>query len=520
VSARAAAARAAAVAAVVVAAALAVGPSLAAGRSFAAGPSPAAASARATPEGAGDLRPAGRWLKDPQGRVVIVHGLQVAHKTPPYHPPVASFGARDARRIARWGFNAIRLAWFWKGLEPARGKVDAAYARELAREGAVLARAGLRVQLEAHQDLFNEAVHGAGFPDWATLTDGIGVQPASGAGDLFGAAGMRAFDNFYADREGIAGAFARAWTTMARAFAAHPPALGYDLFNEPQAGSANPACFAPAGCPDFDRTVLGPLQDRLAAGVRAADRSRMVWYEPAIFFDFGVPTSLPAPAARSRPAGFAFHAYCLGGIVGARPDAQSKAPGYADCPATDERVFRQAARAARAMGPVPPLFGEFGDTQDLVDIRRLVALADRRRMGWVYWGYKDWVDVPGGLGSGALFDDSDDDSTVRRAKLAVLSEPYPMATAGTPGRYGFDPATRRFSYRYRPDRRVTAPTVVFAAPLHYRNGYDVAVRGARVVSAPDAARLVLRNRRGAVSVRVSIVPARRGRSGAGPSARG
>src|SRR3546814_15311818 len=83
----------------------------------------------------------------------------------------------------------------------------------------------------------------------------------------------------------------------------------------------------------------------------------------------------------------------------------------------------------------PPLFNEFGDTQDLQQIRRLIALADSHRIGWMYWGYKDWTDVPGGAGDGGLFDDDDDNRTLRDAKLDVLSEPYPMAVAGTPETY-------------------------------------------------------------------------------------
>src|SRR5205807_10548342 len=66
----------------------------------------------------GPLHPAGRWIKDATGRIVIIHGLELARKTPPYHAPAASFTAQDAQNIQDWGFDAVRLAWFWKGLDP------------------------------------------------------------------------------------------------------------------------------------------------------------------------------------------------------------------------------------------------------------------------------------------------------------------------------------------------------------------------------------------------------------------
>jgi endoglycosylceramidase len=125
-------------------------------------------------------------------------------------------------------------------------------------------------------------------------------------------------------------------------------------------------------------------------------------------------------------------------------------------------------------------------------------------MSWLYWSYKDWVDAPGGAGSGALFDDSDNNATLRWAKLAVVSEPYPQATAGTPLTYRYDPAADSFSTRYTPDPAVHAPTVVYVPPIHYPAGYKVSVSGARVVSNPGASLLQLVNERGAREVSLVV----------------
>lgn len=455
----------------------------------------------------GPLRPDGRWIVDATGRVITIHGLQLARKTAPYHAPPASFSARDAARLRRWGFNAVRLAWFWKGVEPERGRIDRGYVAELDRVGALLARHDVFTLLEAHQDGYNERLGGAGFPDWAT----IGEVPPNAAG-LLGEPSWAAFESLYSDTDGIGTRFGEAWRVMASAFSDNPRMLGYDLVNEPGAGRSSAECLgAPGGCPGFDRGVLQPFQDGLAAAVRTVDRRTITFYEPNIFHDVGAPSRLGPPPATSGPSGFAFHAYCINRFVNPAPDRESHAPGYSICDQADRRTFANAAATAAGMG-VPALFGEFGDTEDLVDIRRYLDLADEHLMGWIYWGYKDWDDDPGGQGSGPLFDDSDHDGTLRGEKLALLSRPYAMATAGTPLTTRFDPERRTLAYEYFPDHSVTAPTVIFTAPLTNPRGYRVEVEGARVVSRPHATYLQLRALPGATRVSVRVV----GRTGGTP----
>ncbi|MGH8505517.1 MAG: cellulase family glycosylhydrolase [Stenotrophobium sp.] len=468
--------------------------------------STAPAADAAVPMPTGPLRADGRWLRDQQGRVVILHGLQLAHKTAPYYPPPASFTEDDVRLIREAGFNAVRLAWFWKGLEPQRGQYDDAYLAQYLRQAGLIAGQGLFVMPEFHQDLYNEQTLGAGFPDWATFTDGVPSLPDTGALNLYNPATARAFDNLYANRDGIQDAFADAWRQIVVALRPYRAQLvGYDLFNEPAAGTQNLLCSQPAGCPQFDLLSLQPLQDKLAAAVRAEDPQSIVWYEPHIFFDFSVASYLQAPPAETGPVGFAFHDYCLTAIVTGKPDHESQAPGYVLCPALDDLVFSNAEATAARIG-APPLFNEFGDTQDLTDIRRMIALADSRRMGWMYWAYKNWVDVPGGAGDGSLFGNDDDNSTLRAAKLDVLSEPYPVAVAGTPDHYGFDPGSAQFELSFTPDHSIQAATVVFAAPRHYPHGYRVQITGGRVLSPAGSPYLTVVADPSATTVKLSLSP--------------
>lgn len=459
----------------------------------------------------GPLHPDGRWIKDATGRTVIVHGLQIAHKSPPYRPPATSFTERDAEAIRRWGFDAVRLSWFWKGLEPERGQIDRRYVAELERIGDLLSRHDVFTLLEAHQDGYNERLGGAGFPDWAT----VGEPPPNPNG-LLGEATWAAFEHLYANDDGLADSFADAWRTMAAAFADNPKMLGYDLVNEPGAGTSSLACLSlEQGCPAFDRGTLQPFQDRAAAAIRGVDPTTIAFYEPNIFHDVGARSRLGPPPAASGPSGFAFHAYCLNRFVNPLVDRESQAPGYATCTQSDATTFAHAVATAEEMG-VPPLFAEFGDTQDLDDITRMIDLADEHLTGWIYWGYKDWDDDPGGQGSGPLFDDSDHDGTLRPDKLAALSRPYAMATAGTPLSSRYDREQRTFEYEYAPDHAISAPTVLFTSPLTNPRGYRVEVDGARVVSRPNTPYLQLRPLRGATHVSVRLVGAPGGSAAEGP----
>ncbi|HGL5386854.1 TPA: glycoside hydrolase, partial [Burkholderia cenocepacia] len=95
---------------------------------------------------------AGRWLIDDEGRVLIVHGVNVVVKQPPYAPEAAGFGAKEMDRLAADGFNAVRLGVAQQQLEPAPGRYDGAYLASLARTQRQLADRRIYTLLDMHQD--------------------------------------------------------------------------------------------------------------------------------------------------------------------------------------------------------------------------------------------------------------------------------------------------------------------------------------------------------------------------------
>ena len=126
------------------------------------------------------LSHAGRWITDASGRVVVVHGINMVYKLPPYYPAKAGFGDDDAAFLARIGFNTVRVGVIWKALEPSPGHFSSAYVSQIATTVRTLARHGVLSLLDFHQDMYNERFQGEGAPDWAVQDGGLPNLPKAG----------------------------------------------------------------------------------------------------------------------------------------------------------------------------------------------------------------------------------------------------------------------------------------------------------------------------------------------------
>jgi endoglycosylceramidase len=467
----------------------------------------------------GRLGQTGRWLTAPDGRVVVLHGVNMVYKRPPYIPAITGFGEDDARFLAEHGFNTVRLGLIYAGVEPSPGVYDDTYLERIAETVRILARHRIFVQLDFHQDLYNERFQGEGFPDWAVQDDGLPAEPKVGFPGNYPAmpALNRAFDNFWANRPGPGGVglqdrYAAAWRHVAERFRDQPYLMGYDILNEPWPGSVWPTCANNLGCPLFDQGPLAGLSQKVISAIRQADRANIVWYEPNILFNFGADSQHP-DTGDSR-AGFSFHNYCL--LAGVIPGASLPNPPQDETCGAFERnfVFENAEKQSRETGDAL-LLSEFGATDDLGLIRRLVDYSDDYRLSWQYWHYCT-CDDPTTSGTGgvqALVPDParpPGGANLRAAKLDVLARAYPQVVAGTPTAWDFDTDSKRFSLSYStrgPGGRSFASggvSEVFLPPRRYGNSYRVAVAGAEVASEPGASSLRLRNCAGSARVRLTV----------------
>ncbi|MEW6271748.1 MAG: cellulase family glycosylhydrolase, partial [Thermodesulfobacteriota bacterium] len=242
--------------------------------------------------------------------MVGLHGVNFVQKFPPIPPAEVGFDADDAAFLREHGFNAVRLGVVFGAVMPAPGEIDAHYVRSIAETVHVLTRERLYVMLDFHQDGYGPGVHGNGFPEWATLTDGLPNPPEPfPLYYVTNPALQRAFDKFWTNRPGPDGVplqdhYAAAVREIAAAVATEALVLGYDTMNEPWPGAVFAPCIT--GCPEIERERLVPFGERMAAAIRSVDERHFVFSEPFVLFNFGqADTSLAGIGAPA--SGLSFH---------------------------------------------------------------------------------------------------------------------------------------------------------------------------------------------------------------------
>ena len=518
---------------------------------------PAAASTLPRPDAAlgpvGPLRsPGGPELVDRDGRAVLLHGVNLVYKVPPYEIEVRGTGhnvltAREAERMAQLGFTVVRLGIIWKGLEPGTGSINQsavctpgaprssgpdefdaktfdAYMNNLEATVALLARYGISSLIDMHQDVYNEVFAGEGAPDWAVCTDGVRPEPRRNVQNWsvnYAGPGVgQAYDHFWQNDVvgNLQGQLDQLWGKVAARFRGNPWVVGYDPFNEPYGSGLtteadNPAfdaeleCFytgrAHPGLNQNGQPVTCPADDPeegLIPQVEAADPTHLVAYEGNYSTDSGVPNhigAMPYPRLVLN-----FHDYCFEHV----PNGPEPANFAQVCGPLESLVFSQhsqeRANDATPQQPDGPgwLLTEFGSTTDTADLARVTSDANANLVGWIYWEWLDYPDPTGSHTSGLW-----PAGAAADRQLQVLSETYASAVAGTPTSMAFDPDTGAFALRYEANPSITAPTVVVVpVSTHYPHGYCLRVTGARATSRPGATRVDIENGSSADAVVVSV----------------
>lgn len=473
--------------------------------------------ARAVAEPDGPLGHAGRWLTDARGRVLIIHGVNMPSKSLPAYPSALGFDADDAAFLADLGFNAVRLTVERYAVEPTAGQFDASYVGHIADTVNLLASYGILSLIDFHQDDYGPVFFDNGYPDWMTITDGLPNLWEVGfpTQQFVNPALNRAFDHLWANDLGASGAAlqtddAAILAHVASALRDEPGILGYEIINEPWPGSQYPTCLDPAtGCPAFDQGLFSAYYQGIIPAVRSADPAHLIWYEPLVTFNQGVPTHVMPP--NDPKLGFAFHDYSL---CGAGEDAvlrSSDQPPVGTgnpCQSQDATVLSNAVARSAATGDAL-LETEFGASMDASRMTALVTQYDQSMMPWMYWSYTRHIVAL--ASDGTLL--APTDPNVNKPLVDALARPYPQLVSGTPLSWSFDPSTKVFTMRYSTSRAdgggsfSAGPETDVAVPaVQYPNGYGVAVEGGTVRSMPGDALLKVSACPGASLVTVTISP--------------
>lgn len=425
----------------------------------------------------------GTWFLDNRGRVRIFHGTNMTRKLAPYTPSSIGFGSDDVMTMKAAGFNTIRLGFIWKAFEPQPGKYDMQYLADYAGTVKELTSRGVYVLVDSHQDQYNEAFNGEGFPDWATFGDGLPTVPNCGFPlNYFLMPSLhRAWDHLWAndvrdplDRT-LWQAYAQMWQQVAREFRDDPRVFGYDILNEPFPGSSYLACVNPLiGCIAQDRK-LEAFQRYVGKAIRAVDPNTTIYYEPYVPADFGAASSMRNPVGAN--AAYSFHSYCILGGPGTPP-----VPGSGPVCSIAEKVPLIHADQRRDAGMGVPMLSEFGAINDPALLDRVANAADSQMMSWqqwTWWGEDPSADRPD---EGLLVDPTlpPTGSNVHWDRLGALVRAYPRAIAGTPTSWSYNAKTRTFSLSYTTTMvgngsrfPAGATSVIFLPRLHFSHGFDV-----------------------------------------------
>jgi endoglycosylceramidase len=477
--------------------------------------------------------PGGPDIFDQLGRVVTLHGVDAVYKRAPYelypdpgHP--WNFDQTDAARIAKLGFNVVRLGIEWEGLEPGSGSANSPsicgvgqpgnphefnasiahrYLENLAKTVDLLGRYGIYTLLDMHQDVYSRLFLGEGAPNWAVCTDGKPVVPVGGRwsqnyrNPTLGIAEQHFWANDVVGN--LQGQFDQVWGTVAHYFRNNPWVLGYDPYNEPfsveitetqrsafatalecfYTGTAHPAVIAGTGIP-----VSCPATDPpsgLVPTIEAADPHHLIFIEPDIYTEHGLP-SLFEPMSFRRLV-YNFHVYCpQRSTVTGNPTNLGACERHEVASILHNEEGRSTLSSAEQPGGPAWFMSEFGATTDVALVSDLTKEADEVGIGWSYYSWKYYND-PTGSTSEALETASGSYSPI----VGALSRTYPQAIAGMPLSMSFSPTTGAFKMTYVPNAR-SGPTSIFIAQvLHYPDGWCAAVIGGRITSSPGATHLLV-----------------------------
>jgi endoglycosylceramidase len=453
----------------------------------------------------------GRWLTDARGRVLLIHGINVSMKGTLAHSQAYKFGADDAAFLATNGFNAVRLTVERYDIEPTAGHFDSAYLAFIRRTIKLLDSYGVLTLIDFHQDEFGPVFNDNGYPAWMTSTGGLPnlTQVGFPLQYLLNPAVNHAFDNLW--NNGTDNRGKSMWTDdaeilrkAAAALGSAPGVLGYDVINEPWPGTQYPSCFVLlVGCPGFDSGKFSNYYAAMNKAIRAEDTKHLVFIEPLVSFNYGIPTSVTPPPG-DRRIGFSFHDYPVCSAAG---DAGLGLPVGTACGVESKLAINNAVAYA-TQHSTALLETEFGATTKPAPITQSAAAYDAAMVPWMFWSYQEVA----GLGSDGAFT-TPPAKTANRAALRSLSRPYPQLLSGIPAGWCYNANTRVFTASYSTERAAgngrfgTNAVSQFSIPrLAYPQGYAVSVTGAQVVSGANSPLLLLTADAGAKRVTVKVTP--------------
>ncbi len=434
-------------------------------------------------------------LVDQYGRQVLLHGVNAKFEHlfdvtfsdgRTRNEDLASFTDAQIQLMAHLGFNFIRLAVNWSGLEPTEGTFNTANLELLDSVIQSARNAGIYVLIDYHEDAYSKEIGEDGAPLWAiiptptTLLSGPiaqGPNLSCPCADLnarrVSAPVLEAFNSFWEDTDNLQEKFFAVWQLVASRYADNSAVIGYEDMNEPV------AIQTPNGL-----QLLDDFHVKAVHALRTVDTNHLFWLEPEVTTrNFSLKYPLRTSFFPDKDTVYAFHLYP--GLAGLNFST------YGDWFTALTPTFNSALAEANSYGAVPVLdewgtnlhLGTWADQRPY--IQAVLELADERFMGNAFWDWTDFGDSATDSWGCYSWDYTVNGFTASQPGLDALSEPYLLAVPGRFVSNVFDYTTTTLTVTFRANGGEGAPLAYI--PHHaYPNGFIVTLDGTPVDVSIDA----------------------------------
>jgi endoglycosylceramidase len=426
-------------------------------------------------------------LVDQYGRQILLHGVNAKFENlfdvtfsdgRTRNEDLARFTDAQIQQMAHLGFNFIRLAINWSGLEPTEGTFNYA---NLALLDSVLKsaqNAGIYVLIDYHQDAYSKEIGEDGAPLWAiiptptTLLSGpiaFGPNLPRPPYDLnarrVSAPVLDAFNSFWENVDNIQDRFMPVWQLVALRYADNPVVIGYEDMNEPV------AIQTPNGL-----QLLDNFHVKAAQALRKVDKNHLFWLEPEVTTrNFTLKYPLRSSPFPDKNIVYAFHLYP--GLAGLNFST------YSDWFTALTATFDSALAEAQSYGAVPVL-DEWGTNlhqkyNPIPFVTVILELADERFMGNAFWGWTDFGDSADDSWGCYSWDYTVNGFTASQPGLYALAKPYMLAVPGRFVSNVFDYTTNTLTVTFKANGGEGAPLAYI--PHHtYPDGFIVMLDGNQI----------------------------------------
>jgi endoglycosylceramidase len=238
------------------------------------------------------------------GDSLFLRGLNVDNRAK-YSPGfMAPISHDEVALLPSQGVNLVRLLTFWNAISPeGPGEYDPVYVENYLELLRTVAAQGLFVVVDMHQDLWGPPFEVHGAPMWACpdeLKDGY-VKEEPWWANYLSPQVTACFDQFWASEE-LQQEYARMWAHLAQAVCDVPEVIGFDLMNEPFAGSL-------MGHKQFEAHALFGLYKRVIQAIEAVCPGRLYFLEHSWTFSVAGYDAMPLEAGLKEALVFSPHYY-------------------------------------------------------------------------------------------------------------------------------------------------------------------------------------------------------------------